>query len=198
MHGMICKSLETFLRTNHGHDIWAAVREQAEMDAPEFEAMQTYPDDLFLAVVAAAAERLGRPVSVLLEDVGTWICTTPPLEPVRRLIRFSGPTYEDLLWSLDEMHDRARLAVPDLDFPACRAEEIEPGQYEITVRWPISGAAAVMTGILRAMADDYGVLAMLDRGARRQIDGLWHEQISVTLFEAEFAPPRDFSIGVSA
>ncbi|MEM7641077.1 MAG: heme NO-binding domain-containing protein [Pseudomonadota bacterium] len=198
MHGMICKSLETFLRANHGHDVWAAVRAGAEMEAAGFEAMQSYPDELFLAVVAAAAEFLGRPVSAVLEDVGTWICTTPPLEPVRRLIRFSGPTYEDLLWSLDEMHDRARLAVPDLDFPACSTEETEPGQFEITVRWPIPGAAAVMTGMLRAMADDYGVLAMLDRGARQKIGDLWHERISVTLFESDFATPRDFSIGASA
>lgn len=195
---MICKSLETFLRANHGDDVWAGIGSAAGMEEPGFEAMRTYPDALFLAVVAAAADRLARPVSAMLEDVGTWICTYPPLEPVRRLIRFSGPTYEDLLWSLNEMHDRAKLAVPDLNFPTCVARECAPGEFEVTVTWPIPGAGPVMTGLLRAMADDYGVLALLDSSGRDQVGELWQERISVMLIEADFATPRDFALGASA
>lgn len=198
MHGMICKSLETFLRAHHGDAVWADVCRAARMDGSGFESMRIYPDRLYLTVVSAAADRLGRPVSALMEDVGTWICTHPPLEAVRRLIRFSGPTYEDLIWSLEELEDRARLALPDLDFPRCEVEEIGDGRFDVTVSWPIAGAAAVMTGMLRAMADDYGVLAVLDRTEREWVDDLCHETIEIMLVETQFATPRDFVLGTSA
>jgi hypothetical protein len=43
--------------------------------------------------------------------------TDPGLEPLRRLLRFGGGTFEEFLVSLEELPDRARLAMPELEMP---------------------------------------------------------------------------------
>ena len=51
-----------------------------------------------------------------------------------------------------------------------------------------------MLGVLRAMADDYGALAVLDHvGAA---DG--EETITITLVETDFAQGREFELGIGA
>ncbi len=54
---------------------------------------------------------------MLLEDLGTYLVSHPNVQGLRRLLRFGGAGFIDFLHSLDELHDRARLAVPDLDLP---------------------------------------------------------------------------------
>ena len=84
------------------------------------------------------------------------------MNPLRRLLRFGGVTFTDFLYSLDELQGRSVLAVPDLEMPVlsitCNAED----SFALTCGpgWP--GLGHVMLGVLRAMADDYGVLAVLE------------------------------------
>jgi hypothetical protein len=196
MHGMICKSLESFLRQHHGEEAWQAVRRTAELDFDGFETMRLYPDTTLGALVAAATSTLGIGATELLEDIGTWLCTAPDLSPVRRLVRFSGPTYEDLIWTMDDLRERGRLAVPDLELPDCSVSRDASGTFLIDVRWVVDGGAAVLTGMLRAMADDYGTLALIDAAPMAQgPDGLWHSTVRVSLVDAHFQAPREFVIG---
>ena len=53
------------------------------------------------------------------------------------------------------------------------------------------GYAQVMTGVLRAMADDYGALVILDITGKQ--DG--SDVISITLVESEFSEGRAFELG---
>ncbi len=198
MHGMICRSLESFVATTRGAEVWDRVRQQARLPFDRFETMLTYRDADFVAVQHAAAEVLDRPVLTIMEDMGTWICTHPPLEPVRRLFRFTGATFQDLLLSLDEIDARARLAVPDLHLPALDLEELGEGEYLASSTWVVPGACAVLTGILRVLADEYGALATIETTASSLSGNLWQETISIRLVDEAFHTPKAFQLGAEA
>lgn len=195
MHGLICKAVEGFVRDQHGAAAWAEVRARAGLDFDGFETLRIYDSEVAEGMIDATAALLDRDRNAVFEDMGVWICTHPPLEAVRRLIRFTGKTFVNLLYSLDEVHDRACMAVPGLDLPRYRLETDASGQFEIFSRWRFAGAAAVLTGVLRAMADDYGTLAVIDAGEARLEGGVWLELIHIRVVEHSFSEPREFTLG---
>ncbi|WP_299841065.1 heme NO-binding domain-containing protein [uncultured Jannaschia sp.] len=195
MHGLICKTLEEFVIDQHGPQIWSQIRRDADAPYGRFEALRNYDAALMLRLMDASGERLNRPIMVIFEDIGHWICTHPPLEQVRRLIRFSGRTFVDLLYSLDELHDRARMALPGIDLPHFEIAEPDPGIFHVTSRWSFPGAGAVLTGSLRAMADDYGALVLIDADRSRPKGDGWTDQVTVQVIEHAFHAPREFTLG---
>lgn len=187
MHGLVNRSVQCFLRDTYGAEFWLAVAAEAGVAPEGFEALMQYDDPLTDAVVGAAARALGKPREALLEDIGIYLVT---LEPLRRLLRFGGATYEDFLHSLDELPGRARLAVPDLDLPDLRLEPAGPGRFRLDCAGPRPGFGAVFAGILRAMADDYGALALIDAGGAA--GGV--ETVGIELLDTAFAIGRGFDL----
>ena len=194
MHGMICKSLEGFIVDRHGRDMWMRICERADLPFEQFETLRVYDDALMLRAMEATQHETKRGTAALFEDIGHWLCTHPPMEPVRRLIRFGGSTFEQLLISLEEVHDRARMALPGIELPVFRLEEVRDGEYEIVSRWNFAGAGALLMGIMRAMADDYGALALIEYGDSREDGEIWEETILVQVVERDFHAPREFSL----
>lgn len=108
-------------------------------------------------------------------------------------MRFGGDTYPELLHSLDDLPGRSRLAVTGLDLPQIQVLEPVGQQFVIRCSGKPIGFGHVLVGLLRAMADDYGTLAVLEhRGIR---DGT--EVIDVTVVETAFAEDRGFSLADS-
>lgn len=194
MHGLINRSIQCFLQDTYGYDLWIAVADGAGAPHCGFEAMLRYPDSLTVAVLDAAAARLERPREALLEDLGTYLVSHPHFEALRRLLRFGGATFMDFLHSLDELQGRGWLAVPDLDLPELDLREQAPGRYVLRCRSPHPGYGHVMLGVLRAMADDYGALVLLDMA---EIDAS-AENIAIELLETAFAEGRRFDLAGSA
>lgn len=194
MHGLINRSLQCFLRDTYGAALWGDVVAAADLPVAEFEAMLTYEDALTFRMLDAAEARLAKSRATLLEDLGTYLVSHPHNEGLRRLLRFAGVGYEDFLHSLDELPDRTRLAVSDLDLPQMELRQLSGNRYRITCSAHPPGFAHVLVGILRAMADDYGALVMLDHVGHHQQE----EVIEVTLVESAFAEGRAFDLGARA
>jgi len=187
MHGMVNRALQGFVIATCGAETWAEVRSQSGLPADGFEAMLAYPDAMTLDCFEAAAHVLHKHPNALLEDIGTWLVTDEHLEPLRRLMRFSGPSFLDFLTSLDEMADRGRLALPDLDMPDIALERLDASTFRIRARWRLPGIGPILMGCLRAMADDYGALAVL------QLDGIeadGAETLRVHLLDARHSRGR--------
>lgn len=191
MHGMINCALQGFLLANYGEDVWREVRTRARLPEEGFEAMVRYDDALTRACFAAALKVLDKRPNALLEDIGTHLVTDPGLEPLRRLLRFGGGSFVEFLHSLEEMPDRARLAIPELEVPRITLSSVGAGDYVIAARWTLPGIAPLLSGALRAMADDYGALVLL------QLAGIskGEERLSVRVFDAAFSAGRSFSLG---
>lgn len=192
MHGLINRSIQNFVTDTYGLPVWQQVTHSADMENPDFEAMLIYDDEITPRLLDAVASTLGRPRDEVMEDIGTYLASK--VESVRRLLRFGGVTFEDFLHSLDDLPDRARLAVADLALPKIELRENAPGRFSLTCDGPLHGYGHVMTGILRVMADDYGALAFLEHsGGARGV-----ETVNISLVEVEFAKGRRFELGVRA
>ncbi|PPB80220.1 heme-NO-binding protein [Albidovulum inexpectatum] len=169
MHGLVNRSIESFLRHTYGNETWGEIADQAGIDRAGFEAMMVYDDAVTNDLLRAAAIRLDRPVEAIAEDVGAYLVG---YEPLRRLLRFGGVEYIDFLLSLDELPDRAHLAVPDLDMPDLEISGGENGHFELCCKPDRFGFSSMLAGLVRAMADDYGALALIEcaGGGRVTID----------------------------
>ncbi|MCB1388992.1 MAG: heme NO-binding domain-containing protein [Rhodobacteraceae bacterium] len=166
MHGLINKALQSFIADSFGGAVWRDIAQRsgiAQGLGPDgFEAMQAYDDSLTEAVVDAAVSLLRRPRDSLLEDLGTYLISNEKMEPLRRLLRFGGVSFTDFLYSLDDLQGRSQLAVPDLALPNLALHEAGADRFTLVCGDGMPGFGHVMVGILRALADDYGALAVLE------------------------------------
>ncbi len=194
MHGLINKSLQCFIRDTYGAAAWVQVAHEADVDPAGFEAMLLYDDALTTNVLAAAARFLGKPQDCVLEDVGTYLVSHPNLEPVRRLLRFGGATFVDFLHSLDEMPDRARLAVPLLDLPRLELVPIDETSYRLDCEWHLPGFEHVLVGLMRTMADDYGALVLLECTP----PGTGAAHVCIRLIDDGYASGRSFELAAGS
>ncbi|SFT66967.1 heme NO-binding domain-containing protein [Sedimentitalea nanhaiensis] len=196
MHGLINRAIQSFFCTTYGTDRWQRVTEAAGLEFCEYEAMLIYDEEQSFGMLDAMAAELDRPLDEVLEDIGTFLVSNPQVESLRRLLRFGGVTYVEFLHSLDDLPDRTRLAVSDLHLPALELREHAAGQFSLTCHPGLPGLGSVLVGLLRAMADDYGALVMLDRQGGGNGNG--RDVISITLVETAYAEGRSFDLGARA
>jgi len=196
MHGLVNRAIQGFLRDTYGASIWAAVAREARLGFDSFEPMLTYPPALTEAVLDAAAHQLQSPRETLLEDMGTYLVSHPNVEALRRLLRFGGVGFVDFLHSLEDLPGRARLAVADLDLPELVLTDTGTDCFTLHCRWLLPGAGHVMMGLLRAMADDYGALVLLDIQSGSAADA--GDVIAIQVLETRFAEGRRFDLAVWA
>ncbi len=191
MHGLINRAIQSFVCATYGRQCWLRATQAAELGFDEFEAMLIYDADISTRVLDVLCVDLKRSKSEFLEDLGTYLVSHPNMEDLRRLLRFGGVTYVEFLHSLDDLSDRVRLAVSDLKLPDLELLEHSAAEYQLHCAPGLAGYASVMTGILRAMADDYGALVFLSNQGNQSKT----EVISITLIESAFAEGRDFDLG---
>ncbi len=194
MHGMINRALQGFLVATYGPDIWAEVRSQADLRFTDFESMLHYNDKVTVACFDAAKEVLHQPPNALLEDLGTFLITHPPLDPLRRLLRFGGGTFTEFVLTLDELSDRGRLAIPDVELPEITVLQDDANIFRLQATWALPGIGPILLGALRAMADDYGTLALVD------LDGIRNgaECLRVVIHDANHAEGRSFVLAAAS
>ncbi len=166
MHGLLLKAFEAFVIDRFGMACWQAMigrAELAEVVEPEgFDMLAHYPADVAPKLLSAAVTETGLPGEQVLEDLGTWLISSPRNESLRRLMRFGGLTFADFLTSLDDLQGRAQLAIPDLVLPPVEVRPQGQGRYLILCRNCPCGFISVLAGFLRALADDYGALVVLE------------------------------------
>lgn len=194
MHGLINRSIQCFLTKTYGHALWEQVAYRARISPDGFETMLHYDDCVTESLIAAAARVLDRPAEVFLEDLGAFLAS---IEPLRRLLRFGGVGFADFLMTLDEVQSRGQMALPDLELPELVLDVQRGAWFGFRVEAPVAGWGAVVCGLVRAMADDYGALVLIDvEGASGpQAPGrACAEYVSVELLDASYVEGRSFEL----
>ncbi|MEY8842843.1 heme NO-binding domain-containing protein, partial [Cribrihabitans sp. XS_ASV171] len=123
---------------------WIRITEAARLGFVEFEAMLVYDDATSLRLLEEICRELGRPQEEVLEDLGTYLVSNPSTEALRRLLRFGGVSYLEFLHSLDDLSDRARLAVSDLSLPPLELHEHTQGRFTLICHDGLPGYSHVM------------------------------------------------------
>lgn len=191
MHGLFNRAIQRFLTGTYGPDLWEEIIRRADLESPEFEALLLYEDRVTQDVLSAAADRLGKPSEDILEDLGTYLISNPSSDTVRRLLRFGGADFTGFLWSLHDLPDRARLAMPDLDLPEFSLTQTSDTAYSLECRTRCPEFCHVTLGALRAMADDYGALVGLDSVLKPG----YGATITVSVYQAAYHEGREFMLG---
>lgn len=137
---------------------------------------------LDMASIARASAALDKTPADMLEDLGAWLARQ---EPVRRLLRFSGRDFREFVNRLDELPGRARLVMPDLAIPCFGVTAGPGGMAVLTLVPPDDGVIAMLAGILRAMADDYGALGLIS---------VEEGKIMIEISDDAFAEGREFHL----
>ncbi|MEL7212750.1 MAG: heme NO-binding domain-containing protein [Pseudomonadota bacterium] len=190
MHGLVNRAIQCFVLDTYGDAAWEDITRRADLGFTAFEAMLQYESALTDAVMDAAVGLLGKSRNELLEDLGTYLVSHPTQGAVRRLLRFSGADFIDFIHSLDDLPDRARLAVPDLGLPRLVLRDHTPSRFSLECHGSVRGFGYVLLGVLRAMADDYGALVLLEH----QSTSGTVESLSIDVVEAAFAQGRSFEL----
>jgi hypothetical protein len=190
MQGLINRAIQCYVRDTHGDDAWSRVSLMSGIGIDGFEAMLSYDDAMTENLLAASVTVLKRPREVILEDLGTFLVSNQSSDALRRLLRFGGVTFRDFLQTLEDTQGRGQLALPDLDLPVLDLYEITPNVYTLQCRFPLKGAGQVIVGLLRAMADDYGALVLLDHDGY-SLEG---EMVLIQLLEIAYTKGRSFEL----
>lgn len=194
MHGLINRAIEVFIRETHGTPAWRRVSDVADLPREGFETMFVYPAETTERMLDAAERTLALPRDTLLEDLGTFLVTHRPWEAVRRLLRFSGDTFLEFVYSIDDLPRRARLALPELELPPLTLVGESEAGFEILCGASHPGAGHVMVGMLRTLADDYGTLVLLEHARDR--DGC--ERVTVRILQSHHAEGRPFQLSAGS
>ena len=145
MHGLINRAIQCFVVDSYGTDTWVEATRIANLGFVEFESMLVYDDDVTPQMLNAVSFVLNRDRNEVMEDIGTYLVSNPNVEALRRLLRFGGLEFVEFLHSLDDLPDRARLAVSDLNLPALELHDCASGQFSLVCQSPIEGYGHVMT-----------------------------------------------------
>lgn len=191
MHGAVNKAIEWYITDTYTRAVWDGIAREARLKSPSFEAMLAYEPRVTERVIEAAVARIGKPRDALLEDLGIYLVSHPRYEGLRRLLRFAGVTFEDFVLSIDELQDRARLALPDLDLGPIRVSVLGASRYRVCCGSGWTGFPQVLAGGIRAMADDYGALVTLALLPEAE-DGL--AAIELTLHAPHHTTGRPFDL----
>ena len=197
MHGLINRSLQCFLRDTYGQPAWEAVVRAAGLSVNTFEAMLTYEDGMTDRVINAAALTLRRPRETLMEDMGHYLVSHETQTSLRRLLRFSGVNFADFVNSLEELPERGRLALPNLEVPELELTDHGAGHFTLRCTASLQGVGHILVGLLRAMADDYGALVLLDNLGPGDHAPAGCEVVSIQIADQSFNEARPFSLGMA-
>jgi hypothetical protein len=194
MYGLVNRALQRFLCDTYGDAVWDDIARAAGLRIDTFEPLATYPEDLSRLILKTAAARLRQHPDDVLEDLGTHLVAHRGYEAPRRLLRFGGATFAEFLHSLDDLPDRARLALPDLSFPRLQTVAGPAQRFVVGVEPGLPGFSRLLAGVLRGMADDYGALALIDHASRPDGGGT----LTVDVRDAAHAEGRGFALSVQA
>lgn len=180
MHGLINRAIEEFARVTYGEAVWTTTAMAVGVDPRGFEIMEEFEPDVTGRLIGHLAAQLDRSPGDLAEDLGAWVAQ---LAPMRRLLRFSGSDFAAFMMSLEEIRDRGQMVLRRLMLPALSVTPAPQG-------WVVGSGCDplwlhAMAGMLHAMADDYGVLAVIE---------VAHGRIVVDVPVVDFNAGRPFSI----
>lgn len=190
MYGLTNRAIQRFVTDTYGAEMWSEVASTAALGFDNFEPLLIYDPTITESVINAASFELERPRDDFLEDLGQYLVTHPNSEPIRRLLRFGGADFRAFLESLEDVPERARLALPDREFPPVTLHQVGRHDFLLLIESDLEGLGHMVVGALRGIADDYGVLAMIEYRGRFQ----GADRLTVVVHDEGHSEGRQFDL----
>ena len=186
MYGMVNDAVRTFIEKHHGEAAWDQICDEAGITTREFEQLLTYDDDITYRLVGAISKHLGADAAQVLEVFGQYWPEYAKGTAVGNLIKFGGECFVDTLQSLDEMHQRVKIAMPDLRPPSFELETIAEGSYRLHYFSEREGLAPMVVGLLHGLAVQHQITIKVEQVAKKDApDG--HDVFDIRVLAGEAA-----------
>ncbi|MCI0652844.1 MAG: heme NO-binding domain-containing protein [Planctomycetes bacterium] len=155
MHGIIHLALRKYLQARHGPEGWQRLLEQAGASTSlGYVRVGYYPDEEFIAIVAAASSKTGAAIDAIYEDFGASVA--PDLLMLYpRLVNPEWRTLDVLFNTESTIHRVVRARNKGAQPPAINCTRPSPDRVVITYTSPRK-LCALARGLVRGVARHYG------------------------------------------
>jgi len=153
MKGVVFNLLEAAVSREYGDDVWDELLESAGVEGA-YTSLGSYPDSDLLALVDAAARKLGRPKSEVLRWFGR--AAMPVMAAQYPGFFQDRATSRDFVLGVnDVIHAEVRKLYPGADCPHFQMVEDADGALTMAYRSP-RRLCALAEGFVEGVADHYG------------------------------------------
>ena len=163
MHGSIFVELREYIGATYGAGHWEGVLDASGIGYKEYAANQVYSDLEAVRIVAAAADRTGKPLHELLEDFGEFLATSL----IERFVALIDPAWKtlDLLEHVEEtIHTVIRGSSAKADPPRLRCRRISRTEVVVEYDSPRK-MCSLAKGLIQGLARFYGDSIVLEETA---------------------------------
>ncbi len=140
-----------------GDAAWDALSEKVGLEWNDFSAMESYPDSLTYELVGAAAEMLDTPAEDILKAFGRhWVLYTAR-SGYGEMMDTWGDNLVEFLDSLNSLHARLRLAMPQLQPPSFEVTDVDTREKTLTLKYfsDRPALAPMVVGLLEGLGERF-------------------------------------------
>lgn len=179
MYGLVNRALAEMVAAEHGDVAWDDVRRTAALDIGEFHAMTQYPDEVTVALVGAASQRLGIEPSAFLCRLGRYWIKYTAKEGYGDLLKLAGGSFPSFLQNLDAMHARVGLSFPELRPPSFRCTDVTEDSLTFHYYSDRDGLTDLVVGLIEGLGELFAIqVGITVTGLKAQ--GADHDTFRVT------------------
>lgn len=171
MYGLINRAIEELVRSSGDPSLWDAVRARADVDIDYFEGMVVYDDDVTQRLITAAAHELDTTADDLLERFGRYWIVYTGAEGWGPILDGHGSSVVEVLQNLDDLHLRISSSMPELRPPRFEVTNHSPDRIDVRYHSDRQGLAAMVTGLLRGLAERFDEDWHVAQVGERSVDG---------------------------
>lgn len=155
MYGLINRAIEELVRSSGDLHLWDTVRTRADVDIDYFEGMALYDDAITHRLIAAASHELGVTSDEMLERFGRYWVVYTGAEGWGPILDGHGNSVIEVLRNLDDLHLRISSSMPHLRPPRFEVVQSTADRIDVRYRSERDGLAAMVTGLLRGLAERF-------------------------------------------
>lgn len=153
MYGLVNRAVEELVKSMAGEESWALVCEQAGVPSQYFHSMDTYPDEITMNLVDAAADHLGLSSDDVLKRFGRYWILYTGAEGWGPILEAQGSTVAQVIANLDNMHARIETAMPEMRAPSFVLRGADSDRIELEYHSERDGLAPMVHGLLQGLAE---------------------------------------------
>lgn len=160
MYGMLLESIQHYVQTEYGEEVWNKALEDSEFKNAVFTTHQVYPDRLIPKLAASCCKHTVHNEGHLTKDdflsfFGRCFVKYFSHYGYDTLIRASGRHFRDFLNGIDNLHHQIRFSYPKMQSPSFYVEEEDIGGAKLHYRSKRSGFGYYVIGQLVQIAKTF-------------------------------------------
>lgn len=124
MYGLVNKAIEDMVKTNHGNDMWEAIRTKSGVEEEFFLSNEPYDDNITFQLALAVSSELNMPLDEVLIAFGEWWVLHTTKQKYGGLMEAGGSNLKEFLINLPIFHNRVMLIYPKLTPPEFKVSDV--------------------------------------------------------------------------